>query len=277
MRLKEETEYLCEKYNFTPKREWGQNFLIDQKILKRIIQTLRLTKEDIVMEIGAGTGILTEKLVQEGVRVIAVEVDKKLCKILREKFKNTPNLEIREEDIEKFLREEEFSSKRPLKVAGNLPYRIASSILLTLMEKEWVKFMVVMVQREIGERLIAKQGDKKRGVITILANYYTKISPVMNVPPQAFFPLPRVSSTLLEIKRRGRNGVIDKSRFSLIVKAAFSSRRKTLENSLSRALRIDKNYLREKLSQIKIDGKRRAETLDIEEFIKITNTLNLNC
>lgn len=277
MRLKEETEYLCEKYNFTPKREWGQNFLIDQKILKRIIQTLRLTKEDIVMEIGAGTGILTEKLVQEGVRVIAIEVDKKLCKILREKFKNTPNLEIREEDIEKFLREEEFSSKRPLKVAGNLPYRIASSILLTLMEKEWVKFMVVMVQREIGERLIAKQGDKKRGVITILANYYTKISPVMNVPPQAFFPLPRVSSTLLEIKRRGRNGVIDKSRFSLIVKAAFSSRRKTLENSLSRALRIDKNYLREKLSQIKIDGKRRAETLDIEEFIKITNTLNLNC
>jgi len=277
MRLKEETEYLCEKYNFTPKREWGQNFLIDQKILKRIIQTLRLTKEDIVMEIGAGTGILTEKLVQEGVRVIAVEVDKKLCKILREKFKNTPNLEIREEDIEKFLREEEFSSKRPLKVAGNLPYRIASSILLTLMEKEWVKFMVVMVQREIGERLIAKQGDKKRGIITILANYYTKISPVMNVPPQAFFPLPRVSSTLLEIKRRERNGVIDKSRFSLIVKAAFSSRRKTLENSLSRALRIDKNYLREKLSQIKIDGKRRAETLDIEEFIKITNTLNLNC
>jgi len=277
MRLKEETEYLCEKYNFTPKREWGQNFLIDQKILKRIIQTLRLTKEDIVMEIGAGTGILTEKLVQEGVRVIAIEVDKKLCKILREKFKNTPNLEIREEDIEKFLREEEFSSKRPLKVAGNLPYRIASSILLTLMEKEWVKFMVVMVQREIGERLIAKQGDKKRGVITILANYYTKISPVMNVPPQAFFPLPRVSSTLLEIKRRERNGVIDKSRFSLIVKAAFSSRRKTLENSLSRALRIDKNYLREKLSQIKIDGKRRAETLDIEEFIKITNTLNLNC
>jgi len=277
MRLKEETEYLCEKYNFTPKREWGQNFLIDQKILKRIIQTLRLTKEDIVMEIGAGTGILTEKLVQEGVRVIAIEVDKKLCKILREKFKNTPNLEIREEDIEKFLREEEFSSKRPLKVAGNLPYRIASSILLTLMEKEWVKFMVVMVQREIGERLIAKQGDKKRGVITILANYYTKISPVMNVPPQAFFPLPRVSSTLLEIKRRERNGVIDESRFSLIVKAAFSSRRKTLENSLSRALRIDKNYLREKLSQIKIDGKRRAETLDIEEFIKITNTLNLNC
>lgn len=277
MRLKEETEYLCEKYNFTPKREWGQNFLIDQKILKRIIQTLRLTKEDIVMEIGAGTGILTEKLVQEGVRVIAVEVDKKLCKILREKFKNTPNLEIREEDIEKFLREKEFSSKRPLKVAGNLPYRIASSILLTLMEKEWVKFMVVMVQREIGERLIAKQGDKKRGVITILANYYTKISPVINVPPQAFFPLPRVSSTLLEIKRRERNGVIDKSRFSLIVKAAFSSRRKTLENSLSRALRIDKNYLREKLSQIKIDGKRRAETLDIEEFIKITNTLNLNC
>jgi len=274
MRLKEETEYICNKYNFIPKKEWGQNFLIDRNILKRIIQTLNLNKEDIVLEIGAGTGILTERLIQEGVRVTAIEIDKKLCKILREKFKNIPNLEIVEEDIEKFLREKKFSKEKSVKVVGNLPYRTASSILLTLIEKEWAEFMVVMVQREIGERLLAKQGDKKRGTVTILANYYKKVSRVINVPPQAFFPPPRVSSTLLKIEKKERNGVKDKNKFPLIVKASFSSRRKTLENSLSKALGIDKNFLKEKLSEIKINGKRRAENLNIEEFIKITNSLS---
>jgi len=273
IKLKEKTEYLWYKYNFIPRRELGQNFLIDPRIVDRIIESLRLTKTDVVLEIGAGTGVLTEKLVQRSGKVVAVEIDERLCTLLREELGDYKNLEIICEDITKMSLAEKFNSNRLVKVAGNLPYGIASSLLLDLAKQEWIKFMVVMVQREVAERLLAKPGCKKRGALTVLLNYYATLSKIIDVPPQAFIPPPKVGSTILKIEKNQVYTVKDENNFSSVVKMAFSSRRKMLVNSLS-AGKVDKDFLRRKLAKIRIDGKRRAEDLTIEEFILISNSLD---
>jgi len=272
IKLKEKTEYLWYKYNFTPKRELGQNFLIDPHIVDRIIESLELTKTDVILEIGAGTGNLTEKLVQRSGKVVAVEIDEKLCTLLREELRDYKNLEIICQDITKMPLLEKFNSNRSVKAAGNLPYGIASSLLLDLAKQEWIKFMVVMVQREVAQRLLAKPGSRKRGILTVLLNYYATLSKIIDVPPQAFIPPPKVGSTILKIERKQVYKVKDEDNFSSVVKMAFSSRRKMLVNSLS-AGKMDKDFLRKKLAKIRIDGKRRAEDLTIEEFILISNSL----
>ncbi len=273
IKLKEKTKYLWYKYNFTPRRELGQNFLIDPHIVNKIVETLELTKTDVVLEIGAGTGVLTEKLAQKSEKVVAVEIDEKLCKLLREELRDYKNLEIVCQNITKIPLSERFNSNRLIKVAGNLPYGIASSLLLDLAKQEWIEFMVVMVQREVSERLLAKPGCKKRGALTVLLNYYAIPSKIIDVPPQAFIPFPKVGSTVLKIKKRKEYKAKDESNFSSVVKRAFSLRRKMLVNSLSTG-GLDKDFLREKLAKIRIDGERRAEDLTVEEFILISNSLN---
>jgi len=276
MRLKDKVEYLWYKYNFTPKRDLGQNFLIDPHIVGKIIETLELNKKDTILEIGAGTGVLTEKLVERGGRVIAVEVDKNLCKMLKQELKEYLNLKIICEDITKISFDEEFKRAKSVKLAGNLPYYVASSILLDMVKKDWIKFMVVMVQREVAERLLAKPGNKKRGKLTVLINYYGQGKKIIDVPPQAFIPSPKVGATLLKIEKSKRYGAKDENNFFSIVKAAFSLRRKMLVNSLSKGLIIDKDLIKEKLENIGIDWKKRAEDLTEKEFVSISNSLEIS-
>jgi len=275
MKLKDKVEYLWHKYNFTPKRELGQNFLIDPHIIERIIETLKLNKEDTILEIGAGTGVLTEKLVEKGGEVIAVEVDKNLCKMLKKELEEHLNLKIICEDITQISFDEEFKQAKSVKLAGNLPYYIASSILLDMIKKDWIKFMVVMVQREVAERLLAKPGNKKRGKLTVLMDYYGDREKIIDVPPQAFIPPPNVGATLLKIEKRERYKAKDENNFFSVVKAAFSSRRKMLANSLSKGLGINKDLIKEKLESTGIDWEERAEELTEEEFISISNSLGV--
>jgi len=134
--------------------------------------------------------------------VIGVEIDEKLCQILKEELADYDNLKIICEDIEQFCFQKRFTQSQSVKIVGNLPYQIASSFLLNLAQKEWIKFMVVMVQREVAEKLLARPGEKKRGTLTVLMNYYTIINRVINAPPQVFIPAPKVRSSLIRIDRK---------------------------------------------------------------------------
>lgn len=271
MRLKEKTEWLWLKYHFTPKKQLGQHFLIDPRALDKIVESLHLRMHDEVLEIGAGTGTLTERLVQQGIRVLAVEVDEGLCQILKEELKDYPNVKIICEDISQFSLEEQF--KGPFKVVGNLPYQIASSLLLDLIKRENISLLVVMVQREVAERLLSPPGCKKRGALTVLMQHYALIEKIIDVPSHAFIPPPRVASSLLRIERRKIHCPEEAQVIFRVVRAAFSSRRRTLINALSGALRRDKNFLREKLRQAGIDEKLRAEDLAGEDFLKLSRVL----
>jgi len=273
MKLKEKTEYLWEKYNFTPKKELGQNFLIDPCIVDRIIESSKLTKADTVVEVGAGTGVLTERLAKSAGKVIGVEIDKKLCQILREELAKYDNLKIICEDIERFCFEKRFDQPQSVKIVGNLPYQITSSFLLNLARKEWIKFMVVMVQRGAAGRLLARPGDKRRGRLTVLMNYYTTINRVIDVPPQAFIPAPKVGSSLIRIDRKKNHLAKNEDRFIAVVKGAFRWRRKMLVNALSKELGKDKTLVKERLNRIGINGERRAEDLTVEEFVRVSEVL----
>lgn len=271
MKLKERTEWLWQKYHFTPRKDLGQHFLIDPLILDRIVKSLHLKMHDEVLEIGAGTGTLTERLAQEGTKLVAVEVDEALCQILREELKDYPNVKIICEDISQFSLEEQF--KGPFKVVGNLPYQIASSLLLDLIKKENVGLLVVMVQREVAERILSPPGCKKRGVLTVLMQHYALIEKIIDAPSHAFIPPPRVASSLLRIERRKIHSSEEDQAIFRVVKAAFSSRRRMLINALSGALKKDKNFLRKKLEEAGIDEKLRAEDLAEEDFLKLSRVL----
>jgi len=273
VKLKEKTEYLWYKYDFVPKRHLGQNFLIDPHIVERIIKALELSEKDTVLEIGAGTGALTEQLVQKGGRVIAVEIDEKLCTLLRKELKGYDNLEVICADITHISLKEKFFKSGLVKVVGNLPYQIASSLLLSLVPQDWIKFLVVMVQREVAQRIMAKPGDKRRGVLSVLLNYYSTISRITDVPPQAFVPPPRVGSSVIKMKKRESYRIKAENGFSSVVRAAFSLKRKMLVNSLSAGLGINRELIKEKLSKVGVDWRRRAEDLSVEEFVRINNSL----
>ena len=274
IKLKDKTEYLWDKYGFTPQKRLGQNFLIDPGIVNRTIKALELNKEDTVLEIGAGTGVLTEKLIPLAKKVIAVEIDEKLCQILRKEVGEYPNLKIICADITKSSFLDNFNQQQKVKVVGNLPYQIASSLLPELLKAPWLKFMVVMIQREVAERLTSQPGSKKRGALTVLVNYYGSIVRIIDAPPQVFIPRPGVGGAIIKIEKRREYKASNEDKFFAVVKAAFSARRKMLANALSRGLGMEKEIVERTLSRAGVEGQRRAEELRVQEFVKISNELD---
>ena len=268
MKLKEKTEQLWKEYHFTPKKDLGQHFLIDPRILDRIVEALSLKRHDEVLEIGAGTGTLTERLAQEGIKVLSVEIDEDLCQILRDRLKDYPNVEIICEDITQFSLEGQL--KEPFKVVGNLPYHIASSLLLDLVQREDISLVVVMVQREVAEKLLSPPGCKRRGALTVLMEHYALTEKIIDVPPHAFIPRPRVASSLLRIERKRIDECEEAEAILRVVKAAFSSRRRMIINALCGGLKREKNFVRKKLGEAGIDERLRAEDLPLEDFRKLS-------
>lgn len=274
MKLRERTEYLWDKYGFTPQKKLGQNFLIDPHIVSRIIKALKLNKEDTVLEIGAGTGVLTEKLIPLVKKVIAVEIDEKLYQILKKEVGEYPNLKIICEDITRASFMDRLNNQREkVKIVGNLPYYLASPLLLELVKSEWLEFMVVMIQREVAERIASQPGSKERGALTVLINYYAEITKIIDVPPQVFIPRPRVGSTVVKIEKKKEHQARKEERFFRLVKTAFSTRRKMLGNTLSRGLGMEKEIVKETLARAGVEWQKRAEELKVEEFVKISNEL----
>ena len=266
MKLKDETQWLWQKYNFTPRKDLGQHFLIDPRILEKILEALHLENEDEVLEIGAGTGTLTEKLAQEKVHVLAVEVDKVLCRILEDRLSGYANVRIVGQDIRRISLEDHF--KGNFKVVGNLPYQIASSVLLDLAKRRDIDFLVVMVQREVAQKLLSPPGSKKRTALTVLMEHYAQVERIIDVPPHVFVPRPRVSSTLLRIRRK-TSRTEEGEAISMIVRVSFSSRRRMLINAISGALGMERSLAKKRFEEAGIDEKLRAEDLAHEDFLKL--------
>ena len=268
-RLKE----VLEKHNFKFSKSLGQNFLIDGNIVRKIVENAEITKEDYVLEVGPGMGTLTEELALNAKKVLAVELDNKLKPVLEETLGGYPNVEILFSDILKLdmveVIKEKMDDKR-IKIVANLPYYITTPIIAKFLENNYnIDSITVMVQKEVAERITASPNTKDYGSLTIFAQFYSDPEIVLNIPKTVFIPQPKVDSAVIRLKIRDKYRDVDKEKFFKIVKAAFSQRRKTILNTLSSGLDIDKDEVRRILNHSEIESNKRAENLTIEEYIKL--------
>lgn len=276
------TQQILKKYGFTFKKSLGQNFLIDQNILDKIVDAVQLTETSGVLEIGPGIGALTEKLAERAGKVVAVELDDRLLPILQENFAARSHVEIVHGDILKLdlhaLIEERFAGCTSLHVAANLPYYITTPILMKLLEEKLpYRNIVVMIQREVAERMTASPGGKEYGSLSIAVQYYCQPEMVTIVPRTVFIPQPNVDSAVIRLNIRDEPPVqvSDESLFFKMIRASFAHRRKTINNNLSALVdKQDKARLSDVIRQSGIDPSRRAETLSIEEFAQLIAALD---
>lgn len=259
----------------------GQNFLTDETILEQIVSAADLDEETCVLEIGPGAGALTQKLAERAHKVIAVEIDSGLIPLLKENTANFENITIMNRDILKVdlkqLIAEECGGKR-VKVVANLPYYITTPIIMKLLEEApGLDGIVIMIQKEVAERLTAKAGTKEYGAITLAVCYYAEPSLVCPVPPEAFVPAPKVWSAVLKLDILEQPPVFvrDEKKFFALVKAAFGQRRKTFLNSVSNAshLGIGKEQVKQVLSRLELSENIRGEALDFAQFAQIAEEL----
>lgn len=249
-----------------PSKSLGQNFITDKRVIGRIMEIASLTTEDEVLEIGPGLGALTFALAGSAGRVVAVEKDKRLVDRLRDSLKDYPNIELISGDSLK-VDFRDFYRGRKMKVISNLPYRISSPVLFKLLaDRDIFSCFILMLQREVGERITAKPGGKEYGSISVLLQTYMDIKLEFRVSPAAFWPRPKVDSVVLKLMPlpAPRVPVHDEKLYEKVVRAAFSSRRKMLGNSLKSIM--SKESVERVLCASGIDKTRRAETLSIEEF-----------
>ncbi|WP_077369418.1 16S rRNA (adenine(1518)-N(6)/adenine(1519)-N(6))-dimethyltransferase RsmA [Anaerosalibacter sp. Marseille-P3206] len=267
---------IIDSYGFRFSKSLGQNFLIDGNIVRKICEEGQITKDDEVLEIGPGIGTLTEELALRARKVVAVEIDKTLLPILGETLTDYDNIEIVHGDILKLDLQELFKEKfesKSIKVVANLPYYITTPIISRFLEEEIdVDSILVMVQKEVAERMGASPGSKDYGSLSVFVQYYTEPEIVLTVPKNVFMPRPNVDSAVIRLKmRKEKIALKDKDIFFKVVKAAFSKRRKTILNSLSQGLNMEKEKIREILEKAGISPTERAENLNIEEFSKISS------
>ena len=265
MNILEETRYIMNKYNVHPNKRLGQNFLFDEQSLNTIAE--EVTKEDTVIEIGPGLGTLTCILAKKANKVIAVELDKKMVEILKERFKLYNNVQIIQEDI---LQVDIDKIAPKAKIVANLPYYITTSIITKLLETN-IKDITILIQKEVAERICANPGTKKAGAITYFVKYYADSKIIANVPKEYFIPSPEVESAIVKISKKDKKSVDVKNEqlFFEIIKTNFTQRRKTILNSLSSI--IDKETLKNILKECKIEESARGENLSLEQFALIAN------
>lgn len=279
MNILEETKFLMKKYNITASKALGQNFLIDEQIIDNTISSANIGKDDLVIEIGPGLGTLTNKLLQNAGKVICIELDKKMMEILKERFFLFDNIEIINEDVLKIDLNKiiDENSYQNVKVVANLPYYITTPIIMKLLETR-ARFdsITVMVQKEVADRLCAKTGTREAGAITYAVEYYADAKKLFLVPNTSFVPMPNVESEviMLEVRQNKFENVKDEEMLFKIIKYAFMQRRKTLTNALQ-GMDISKEILREILDKLGIDERVRGEALSLEDFINISNLLQL--
>jgi 16S rRNA (adenine1518-N6/adenine1519-N6)-dimethyltransferase len=272
------------KWNVRPDKALGQNFLVDQTILRRIAEAARLTSEDVVLEIGAGTGALTELLAQDAGRVVALELDQQLIPILEGELSGVDNVSVIQGDILsadptdliEATGQQWEPSHRQYKVVANLPYYITSAVLRHLLEADHrPELMVITVQREVAERIVAAPGDMS--VLAVSVQFYGDPELLFRIKPGSFYPSPDVESAVLRVEVLARPPLPEEEidAFFTVVRAGFSQRRKQLHNSLSAGLgeRISKHEAAARLEEAGIDPRRRAQSLSVEDWIAVTRAL----
>ena len=267
-------EFFSDKKSY-PNRNLGQNFIKDLRVIDRIIEAAELSSEDEVLEIGPGLGALTFALADKSRRVVAIEKDRRLFERLSEVFHDYPNVELINQDALKADFGSFYSGKK-LKAIANLPYSVSSPILFKLLEaRRYFSCMVLMLQREVGERITASPGGKTYGSISVLLQTFMDISSEFRVSPASFWPKPKVDSLVLKLVplKVPRAKVSDEKLYERVVRASFSSRRKMIGNSLGSIL--SKESAAKSLELAGIDKKRRAETLTIEEFGNLVEKVSL--
>lgn len=259
-----------------PRKSLSQNFLVNLQAAQRIVDSLNLSPEDAVLEIGAGKGVLTQFLIEQAQKVYAVELDKNLCEFLRQQFHNQNNLEIINQDILKIDLKKLLPSSPKIKIIGNLPYQITSPILDWLIEhKELISQAVLMVQKEVAIRMSASPGGKDFSPLSIFVQIYTLPKNLFSLKPHSFYPPPKVDSTVIALDFLSQSQVKpeDENLFFQIVKASFSTRRKTILNCLSSKLKLSKSMVENILREVRIDPQSRAETLEISQYLKLVQEL----
>jgi len=270
---------LLKKYGGRAKKSWGQNFLVDEKAYRAIVDACELDERAWVIEIGAGLGTLTARLAERAARVIAVERDRDMVAVLRGELGGNDRVEIVEANAltYDYAAVEARAGDKPV-VVGNLPYQIASQILFRLLDaREHLARIVVMLQKEMVERIVAPPGTAEYGALSVMVRMLGEAQQIVRVRAGGFVPAPKVDSAVLRVTpfERGRTrvpvGSVDT--FSKVVHAAFNQRRKTLRNAL-KAIVEDPGALDRALGTASIDGQRRGETLSVEEFARLTDALH---
>lgn len=267
------TNHILHRFKLRADKKLGQNFLIDETVVRRIVEAAELTPEDTVLEVGPGIGTLTQGLAESGANVVAVELDKRLLPVLDVTLEGYDNVRIVNGDILQVDIMEQVQ-KPDFKCCANLPYYITTPIIFAILEKRLpMERLVVMVQKEVAERMAAKPGSKDYGALSVAIQYFTEPEIAFIVPPSSFIPAPSVDSAVIVCKRRSTPPVevCDENLFFRVVKAAFSLRRKMLSNSLKN-MGIKGEQVNKWLELAGVNGKRRAETLSLEDFAALTNT-----
>lgn len=282
--LYEETRFLMKKYNISANKSLGQNFLIDDEVVNKIVDSSEINKEDLIIEIGPGLGTLTNILLQKAGKVIAVELDSRMITILKDRFYLYDNFEIINDDILKIDLNSIIKKKREerqfkqVKIVANLPYYITTPIIMKLLEDRLnLDSIIIMIQQEVAQRIIAIPGTKLSGAITYGVYYYAQPESIVVVPSEAFMPAPKVNSEVIKLNIRNKPPVELKDRdlFFNIIKASFMQRRKTLINALVNSKIIDtKEEAKEILKDLKMNENTRGETLNIQEFANLANYIS---
>ncbi len=265
-------------HGFKFSKSLGQNFLIDGNIVRKIVEKANITSDDCVLEIGPGIGTLTEELALNAKKVVAVEIDRKLIPILDETVGKYKNVEVIHSDILKIDIERLIDEKLqggPIKVVANLPYYVTTPIIGKLIEDRLnIEAIVVMVQKEVADRMVAGPGSKTYGSLSVLIDYYSDPEIVLSAPKTVFMPPPKIDSSVIKLNIRKDLADIDREKLFKVVRASFSKRRKTILNAISSyGFDIEKAVIKNCLDDCGISHSERAENLSTQEFIKISKCL----
>lgn len=268
----EVVHYICKRFDIKMSKKLGQNFLIKRGIVDEIVHAAELTPGEPVLEVGPGIGTLTQGLAQSGADVTAIELDRRLLEVLDTTLASYDNVRIIHGDVLK-LDVPSIMNHKPFKVVANLPYYITTPIIMSLLESKLpIERLVVMVQKEVALRMVAKPGTKDYGALSVAVQYYTKPDIVLDVPPKSFLPAPAVTSSVIRCVLRDKPpvDVIDEKLFFRVVKAGFAQRRKTFANTM-KTTGLSKDRIEELLAKANIDGQRRGETFTLQEFADVAN------
>ena len=268
----EVVHYICKRFDIKMSKKLGQNFLIKRGIVDEIVHAAELTPGEPVLEVGPGIGTLTQGLAQSGADVTAIELDRRLLEVLDTTLASYDNVRIIHGDVLK-LDVPSIMNHKPFKVVANLPYYITTPIIMSLLESKLpIERLVVMVQKEVALRMVAKPGTKDYGALSVAVQYYTEPDIVIDVPPKSFLPAPAVTSSVIRCVLRDKPpvDVIDEKLFFRVVKAGFAQRRKTFSNTM-KTTGLSKDRIEELLAKANIDGQRRGETFTLQEFADVAN------
>lgn len=281
MSVYEETQAILNTYKIQANKSLGQNFLIDDCVIEKIIESSNIEKEDLIIEIGPGLGVLTERLLKKSNNVVVIELDKKMIEILQNRFCLNRNLEIINNDVLKVDLEKLIKNKKEqtninkVKIVANLPYYISTPIIMKLLENRLeISEIIVMVQKEVAQRLGAETGTREAGAITYAVEYYAQATPIIDVPKESFIPSPKIESQVikLEVRQNPKIEVEDEKLLFNIIQKSFMQRRKTLSNALINNKILDSKEKVEKMFKtLEIPSNVRGENLTLEEFGKIAN------